>query len=178
MKTQNNTNQVNVTSSVNSMFPAPISEDRINWLIEKGIDADIAQINLEMVKMKLRDQNEGQAWTERQSDEAELEYKRWLTLVKRHGKGMIPTKAIDIIWHQHILDTRAYITDCDKVFGGYMHHYPYFGMRDEQEAKDLENAFRKTQALYQDAFKETLGSNAGENCWHDCAGRCWHDCSN
>jgi hypothetical protein len=50
-------------------------------------------------------------------------------------------------------------------------------MRGEQDAKDLENAFRRTQALYLEAFSETLGANAGENCWHDCESRCWHACS-
>ena len=53
----------------------------------------------------------------------------------------------------------------------------YFGMRGEQDAKDLENAFLRTQTLYQEAFNETLGANAGENCWHDCESRCWHACS-
>jgi hypothetical protein len=159
------------------VFPASLSQERISWLVTKGVDAQVAALDLEMVKMKLRDKDEGQGWSLQQTDEAELEYKRWLTLVKLHGKGMVPTNAIDLFWHQHILDTRAYVADCDKLFGGYLHHYPYFGMRGEQDAKDLENAFRRTQALYLEAFNETLGANAGENCWHDCESRCWHACS-
>jgi len=158
-------------------FPEPITPERVSWLITKGVDPSVAALNLEMVKMKLRDTSEGQGWSLSKANEAELEYKRWLTLVKRHGKGMVPTNAIDIFWHQHILDTRAYMADCDQVFGGYLHHYPYFGMRDAQDAQDLETAFRRTQQLYQAAFSETLGATTGENCWHDCESRCWHACS-
>ena len=73
------------------VFPAPLSQERISWLATKGVDAQIAALDLEMVKMKLRDKDEGQGWSLQQTDEAELEYKRWLTLVKRHGKGMVPT---------------------------------------------------------------------------------------
>ena len=160
------------------VFPGPINSERIGWLVTKGVEADIAAIDMEMVNMKLGDKDEGNDWTKPQADEAELEYKRFLTLSKRHGKGIVPTKQIDVIWHCHILDTRAYHQDSQKIFGGYFHHYPYFGMRGEQDAKDLEGAFRRTQKLYQEAFGEVLSSPEGADCWHDCSGRCWHACSN
>lgn len=160
------------------VFPPPLSQDGINFLISKGVDKDIASIDLEMVKMKLRDKEEGEGWTTEQANHTEIEYKRWLTLVKKYGKGMVPTKAIDIFWHQHILDTHAYLTDCQKNFGGYLHHYPYFGMRGEQDAKDLENSFHRTKKLYEESFKESIGANSGESCWHSCQSRCWHACQN
>ena len=158
-------------------FPAPLTEVRIQWLTEKGVDSQVAAIDLEMVKMKLADEEDGEGWSKTESDETELEYKRWLTLTKMHGKGMVPTRAIDTMWHQHILDTRAYAKDCDQVFGGFLHHYPYFGMRDAQDAQNLEDAFRKTQAHYLAAFKEPLGATSGVNCKRDCQNRCWHACN-
>lgn len=160
------------------VFPDPITPERINWLVTKGIPDDIAGIDLEMVKMKLGDKDEGQGWSKQQGDEAELEYKRFLTLCRKHGKGIVPTRQVDLIWHYHILDTRAYLKDSERVFGGYFHHYPYFGMRGEQDAKDLESAFRVTQQRYLEAFGESLTSPEGTDCWHDCEGRCWHACSN
>jgi hypothetical protein len=181
--TPNTEAYVNYQTSANPIpthmvFPPPLSENRITLLISKGIDKEIAQIDLEMVKMKLRDKEEGEGWSVDETETNEIEYKRWLTLVKKYGKGMVPTKAIDIFWHQHILDTHAYFADCQKNFGGYLHHYPYFGMRGEQDAKDLENSFYRTKKLYEESFNETIGANSGESCHHDCESRCWHACSN
>ena len=41
------------------VFPAPLSQERISWLVTKGVDAQVAALDLEMVKMKLRDKDEG-----------------------------------------------------------------------------------------------------------------------
>jgi hypothetical protein len=46
-------------------------------------------------------------------------------------------KIVDEIWHQHILDTHAYHRDCDAIFGSYLHHFPYFGMRGDADAQAL-----------------------------------------
>jgi hypothetical protein len=160
------------------IFPEPISVARVSYLINtKGILPEIAHLDLEMVKMKLQDATEGKGWTAEQCDLAEVEYKRFLHLSKVFGKGNVPTDTIDTMWHYHILDTRAYHKDCDAVFGGYFHHYPYFGMRGEQDAKDLENAFYATAERYQATFGEAMLQNEQKGCWHDCSGRCWHACS-
>jgi hypothetical protein len=95
------------------------------------------------------------------------------------GKGIVPNKIQDKFWHFHILDTRAYHKDCENVFGHYMHHFPYFGMRGKQDAKDLESAFYKTKELYLQTFGEEMVRDSQEmKCWHDCQNRCWNACSN
>lgn len=35
-----------------------------------------------------------------------------------------PSKAVDIVWHTHILFTEKYFEDCDAIFGFYFHHRP------------------------------------------------------
>merc|ERR1712151_930213 len=37
------------------------------------------------------------------------------------------SKLVDIVWHEHIIDTKQYMIDCDRLFGRYLHHYPDFG---------------------------------------------------
>ena len=60
-----------------------------------------------------------------------------------------------------------------------MHHFPYFGMRGEQDAKDLENSFGKTKELYLKTFGEEIARDSQEmKCWHDCQNRCHNACSN
>lgn len=81
-------------------------------------------------------------------------------------------------WHYHILDTRAYHKDCDTVFGHYLHHFPYFGMRGEQDAINLKNSFYLTKDRYLETFNEEMAREDSEmKCWHDCENRCWHACS-
>ncbi len=159
------------------VYPNPISEERISFLIHvKGIDPMIAEIDLEMVKMKLQDPGEGMGWSHQQCDSAEIEYKRYWQLCHKYGKGIVPNKVMDEMWHYHILDTKAYHRDSKKVFGGYMHHYPYFGMRGAEDAEDLKQSFERTKDLYLDLFDEEMAREEHNDCWHDCENRCWHAC--
>jgi hypothetical protein len=47
----------------------------------------------------------------------------------------------------HILDTKKYAEDCDRSFGGFFHHFPYFGMRSEIDSANLIEAHSRTQEL-------------------------------
>lgn len=158
-------------------YPDPISDNRINFLVtDKNITPSVAKLDLEMVKMKLQEKDEGLGWSLEQCESAEIEYKRYLHLCVKHGKGVVPNRIMDYMWHFHILDTIAYVKDCDKLFGGYMHHYPYFGMRGNNDAKDLENSFYKTKDLYFDSFGEEIARAEHSKCWHDCENRCHNAC--
>lgn len=160
------------------IYPNPISVERISYLMNtKGIAPEIAELDLEMVKMKLREAEEGENWTYEQCNSAEIEYKRYLHLCMVYGKGIVPNKIMDKFWHYHILDTRAYHKDCDKVFGHYLHHFPYFGMRGDEDALNLKNTFLQTKERYLTTFGEDISREEHTDCWHDCENRCWHACS-
>jgi len=36
----------------------------------------------------------------------------------------MPSKVVDDLWHEFILDTRAYAAFCDRAFGHFFHHVP------------------------------------------------------
>ncbi|MBA2664111.1 MAG: TauD/TfdA family dioxygenase [Bradymonadaceae bacterium] len=158
--------------------PPPIQPCEVQQFIEQGVDPAVAAIDLSMVKMKMQDPEEGKGWSQIQCDEVELEYKRYLTLNLRHAdKPIVPTAEMDTMWHYHILDTRAYHADSQRVFGEYFHHFPYFGMRSDDDEADLSAAFKETCTLYRQEFGEDLLRAAdAQSCWHDCQGRCWHAC--
>jgi hypothetical protein len=59
---------------------------------------------------------------------------------------------VDKFWHGHILDTMKYAEDCQRVFGYFLHHFPYFGMRDAEDAANLANAAATTRRLYEQEF--------------------------
>lgn len=159
--------------------PEPITEERISYLIEnKGIESIIASIDLEMVKMKLQDTEEGLGWTQEQCDEAEIEYKRFLHLNKKFSNAtIVPHGVMDDMWHQHILDTRAYHKDCETVFGEYLHHFPYFGIRSEADKHDLDLAFEGTQRFYEEEFKVKMLNDESSHCKRACQSYCKRACN-
>lgn len=168
------------TMTTHLAMPDAISDGRVAFLQSRGIDEDIARIDLEMVKMKMAEPKEGVGWNEEQLEDAEIEYKRYLMLCRRYPHpehSVVPNKIMDTMWHYHILDTRAYVRDSDNVFGGYFHHYPYFGLRGDEDEKRLKASFEQTKKYYEGLFGEPMARGGESDCWHDCDGRCWHACS-
>jgi hypothetical protein len=115
---------------------------------------DVA-LDLGNLRMKLADPNEGKGYIPDHLDLMEDEYRKFLALhVAFPGTDIVPCKLVDEMWHQHILDTRAYVEDCEAIFGGYLHHFPYFGMRGDDDARALHDAYADTLERYREAFGE------------------------
>lgn len=106
----------------------------------------VSNLDFSMLKRKLREEH---SWSEEYADEVDDLYRKFLALnVVYPGRKICPTGPVDEFWHAHILDTRAYAEDSDRLFGTFLHHYPYFGMRDERDREDLETAFTESRALF------------------------------
>lgn len=129
----------------------------------------IDDMDFTMVKLKLMDAEESEGWSADYSDRVEVEYRRYLGLTRQYPeKAIVPSKIVDKFWHAHILDTQAYSEDCARAFGYFLHHYPYFGMQGEQDAKELVNAYDETLALYEAHY-----GHAPDDLWdHEGAARC------
>jgi hypothetical protein len=114
--------------------------------------AAIKALDLTHVCRKIQEpQPEGKGWTINQTIEAEKWYRRYLELCLRHPNfPVVPNYPIDSMWHQHILDTRAYAEDCKAIFGEMLHHYPYFGLNGDADQRD--DAFGETNTLYMKYF--------------------------
>lgn len=41
------------------------------------------------------------------------------------NKLLVPTHKAEAIWRAHILDTRTYRQDCERLFNRFIDHYPY-----------------------------------------------------
>jgi len=114
-------------------------------------DEEIRQLNLDSIIVKSIIELK---WDIRNVLMHYMFYKQFLYLCKTNPNiPIVPTKSLDEFWHLHILDTVKYAEDCYKVFGGMLHHFPYFGMRDKQDAKKLQVAAKQTQKLLQNAFQ-------------------------
>ncbi len=107
-----------LTMTTTLVLPESLTGDRVDFLQAKGIDEDIARVDLEMVKMKLAEPEEGAGWNAEQTNDAEIEYKRYLTLCRKYPYpkySIVPNKIMDTMWHYHILDTRAYVKDSEAI---------------------------------------------------------------
>lgn len=113
------------------------------------------ELNLEAIIVKALDPEEGYGWALQFGLAVEREYKRYLYLCAIYpGKALVPSVYVDDFWHLHILDTLKYAEDCEILFGEFLHHFPYFGMRGEQDAANLAAAWAETLDLYRSEFGE------------------------
>jgi hypothetical protein len=130
-----------------------------------GIHPEIESLDFTRIKHKLMVSEDADKWTFDQCELAEREYKRFLTLIKVNTKLEIgPTKLMDKFWHQHILDTVAYQKDCLKIFGYFLHHFPYFGIYGKEDRENLSSSFEKTKKMYLDYFNEEIVSPEASRC--------------
>lgn len=106
-------------------------------------------IDFSLIRMKLCHSQHGSGWTEDKVARAEQQYRQYLTLHQLFGgtTKLVPTELADQFWHQHILDTRQYAKDCDELFGHFLHHFPYFGLRGEADEAALLQAGANTRSL-------------------------------
>ncbi|MEN3368227.1 MAG: hypothetical protein V7609_370 [Verrucomicrobiota bacterium] len=121
----------------------------------------IDELDLEPIKVKLTHPKEGPGWTLQHADLAEKVYKRFLTLnLKYPDRPHVPSHDMDIFWHYHILDTMKYAEDCDLIFGRFLHHFPYLGLRGEQDAARLQHDWENMKALYEAEFGDKIAATA------------------
>ncbi len=112
----------------------------------------IQNLDLANIAWKLQQSTSdgAQAWSEKQTEKAVEEYRKFLMLcIIYPEKSIVPTVEADEVWHMHILDTVKYHEDCNSIFGKYIHHIPAY-----QEV--FENEYSETQILYAEAFKVDL----------------------
>lgn len=121
---------------------------------------DIEALDLEPIKFKLACQDDGPGWSAQHIERMAQAYKRFLILLARYpGVTIAPTRDIDTVWHTHILDTRKYAADCQHIFGEFLHHYPYLGLRGDQDRQ--QHAANALHDLFMQEFGEKVPANAG-----------------
>jgi Glycine-rich domain-containing protein-like len=115
----------------------------------------IAELDLEPIKVKLMHQESGEGWTLEQANAVEAEYRRFLYLMKMFPhEAAAPLMDVDTFWHYHILDTIKYARDCETVFGYFLHHFPYVGLRNEDDLAAHEQMGDRMRELYEATFGE------------------------
>ena len=88
----------------------------------------IAALDLVPVREKVTKRN---GWDEARARVLEAEYRDFLVLLAENdGRTISPwSDDLDLFWHEHILDTRRYAQDCDRIFGHLIQHDPHIDAR-------------------------------------------------
>lgn len=134
-------------------------------------------ISVDLVEAALRSEDHADIPRDALERDA-LDYQRFLVLAQQHPTEPIaPTRAIDRMWHLHMLHPRAYYADCLALFGDVLDHDGGFGATPD-EAPVLAEAFRRTAQLWEATFGESyLGTGAGTvACKRNCQSRCQRRC--
>jgi len=143
------------TSTCCDIFPDPLPVQDVNRAI-----LEIQNLNLEPIQYKMMDEEEGEGWSKAKTFEIAFQYRNFLILKVLYPKKTIsPTRDIDKMWHYHILDTSKYMLDCQNIFGNYLHHFPYLGMRGEKDRVALTVCFEDTKQLFLHHFGVEMGSD-------------------
>lgn len=112
-------------------FYSPLRDsERIPSFKEEGEEHRkfiLENVNFEDIRFTLGKPVErgGQGWTKEEIDRRIEDYVRYLALHRAYPKGgLVPSELIDQVWHTHILYTKQYHADCQRLFGQYFHHQP------------------------------------------------------
>ncbi|WP_301668279.1 glycine-rich domain-containing protein [Neisseria basseii] len=113
----------------------------------------IENLDLEPMMVKAMDKEEGLGWTLEMAKNIAEEYRKYLTLCLEYpDEAIVPSGMVDDFWHLHILDTQKYAEDCQNIFGYFLHHFPYFGMRGQEDADNLREAWQDSCQKYEARF--------------------------
>ncbi|MGZ5818958.1 MAG: glycine-rich domain-containing protein, partial [Burkholderiaceae bacterium] len=116
----------------------------------------IAALDLDPIKVKLMHVESGEGWSLEKANAVEHEYRRFLYLMKTFPtEQTAPLKDVDTFWHYHILDTQKYAVDCQSVFGFFLHHFPYIGLRGEEDLIAHERLGKRMAEIYEQTFGES-----------------------
>jgi hypothetical protein len=124
----------------------------------------ITDLDLDPIKVKLMHKESGEGWSLEKANAVEAEYRRFLILMKKFPtEQTAPLFDVDTFWHYHILDTMKYATDCEAVFGYFLHHFPYIGLRGEDDEAAHQRIGARMKELYEETFGEPYIRAEGES---------------
>lgn len=154
----------------NSRADINVYLEKSDFVSQRAIEAVMRQVDLiNFVPHGYKLEKE-YGWSEAKINHTIKLYKEWLVLqVLYEDLSFAPSQLVDEFWHMHILDTRKYMSDCNLIKGEYIHHYPYFGLTDQENETVLESGFILTKKLYEHHFGH---SNLGFNGEHSASCGC------
>jgi hypothetical protein len=138
------------------------------------VGEQIDALDLEPVVVKLIHPEPGQAaMTLAEADQLVAAYRCFLKLCAWYpDQNIVPSRAIDQAWHTHILDTGKYAADSSAVFGYFLHHFPYFGLRGADDVTAWHGSYEHTRELFRHHFGIDLPAGQASGACHNGGSDC------
>jgi hypothetical protein len=96
---------------------------------------------------------EEHGWSVERAKGAIVEYLRFLVMLAEAPKmELVASSDIDLVWHEHLIDTKNYAADCQRLFGHFIHHRR---ARTPDELAEIPEAYQNTKDVYKSRFGET-----------------------
>ena len=100
-----------------------------------------------------------------EADQDVTRYRYFLKLCLLYpGVAIVPDNSIDRAWHAQVLDTAKYRRDCTLVFGRFLDHFPYAGLRGDADRRTWLDSFARTRELFRQHFSVKLGPVTASGC--------------
>lgn len=90
-------------------------------------------------------------WTEAFTNQAILEYKKFMYLAAISDKMVSPSEIVDVVWHEHLVFTKSYQEFCE-ILGKQIQHIP--STHHKGEFQKFKEAKEETKILYNKEFGE------------------------
>jgi hypothetical protein len=136
---------------------------RLTTKPQQEVIAAIQGLDLESVKLRVMDPELGEGWSQEYADGIEVAYKNYLVMLTKYPddiEDILISKDVDEFWHAHILHTKKYADDCQKIFGNFLHHDPQPRERSSAEIQKRSALVEKTHHLYQQESGNRRNANA------------------
>lgn len=86
------------------------------------------------------------AWDMERAEATIVEYLRFMEMLAESPRmELIASTDVDLVWHEHIMDTTNYANDCITLFGQFLHHRR---ARTLAERKAIAGSYEKTKEHY------------------------------
>ncbi len=134
-------------------------------VLKNTTESRINEETLNLIRWKMSNSPEVDLYGEG-AEMAIGEYRRFLILnIENPRENLAPTDLMDKAWHMHILDTRRYAEDFERMFGRFRHNHPsYNGPESNARGGSLVSAFESMKSLYSERFgHDPLDVSAGCN---------------
>lgn len=116
-----------------------------------GIKKNNMDIVPELVTLSLRVRDKF-AWTEVEALQVAVELHYALSAKALDNDGTSVSPVLDALWHELILETRLYVTFCDKVLGGTLLHHSTMTANDTVEKKN--KRIDRLLMIYESCFQD------------------------
>ncbi len=89
-------------------------------------------------------------WSRERTERAEFWYRAHLYMASKNGGRSLGgiSRDADVVWHMHILDSRKYREDTERIYGSYLDHLPSY----RYAARQLSSMLKTARAEYIAAF--------------------------